>query len=492
MNQRAASVKSPRPQGKDYLLAAAVTGVIALLFMAWKSDTIHWFLLPLFACGVLAGVDVVRWVRGRLDTFDPKAVVGLIAFYGFFMAPLLHVAWDRYGVLGDLDVSGDWRYWLGAMAGLNALGLLCYQMAQSFFYARTSPARLKLEINPKTFPLVVLYTLALSILGQLYFLWQVGGFEGLIRLKETDPEAFLGKGWLLLFAWPMTIVSFIAVTWLITQKRSEGRGRLLLGLALVGVFGVAHFFLLGLRGSRSETVWALFWMGGILHYRFRKMSPLLATLGISVFIAFMYFYGFYKERGTEAVEMVMTPGAWTEAPGYLRDYKTLLLLDLARADVNACLLNNLVLFPKAYNYRWGLTYIGAFTVVVPRNLWPNRPEFKKDAGTDALYGKTLSWESRRVYGLSGEALLNFGPLGVAPLWILFGVVMGWYRRKFVSWQKDDTRLLLAPFVTLLFVVRLIGDSDNLVFTAVSEGTLATACLLISSRVLRLQNRPELG
>ncbi len=214
---------------------------------------------------------------------------------------------------------------------------------------------------------------------------------------------------------------------------------------------------------------------------------------MSVLVAFMYFYGFYKERGGgEAIEMVLTPGAWMEAPGYLRDYKTLLLLDLARADVNACLLNNLVEFPKAYEYRWGLTYVGAVTTVIPKNLWPNRPEFKKDAGTDALYGKTIPWESRRVYGLSGEAMLNFGPWGVAPVWGFFGLVMGWYRRKLVTWEKDDVRMLLAPFLTLLFVVRLIGDSDNLVFTAVSEGGVATACLLLSSRFLHLQSQPENG
>ena len=103
---------------------------------------------------------------------------------------------------------------------------------------------------------------------------------------------------------------------------------------------------------------------------------------------------------------------WLEPGGYSRDLKYLLLGDLARADSNAFILHNLVKDPGDYDYRWGLTYAGGLAILIPTEIWHNRPYFKVDAGTEAQLGKTASRPSSRVYGLSGEALLNFGPLGV--------------------------------------------------------------------------------
>ena len=42
-------------------------------------------------------------------------------------------------------------------------------------------------------------------------------------------------------------------------------------MLLMSVAGIVHFALLGWYGSRCATVWALFWMAGIIHYRFRKL-----------------------------------------------------------------------------------------------------------------------------------------------------------------------------------------------------------------------------
>ena len=81
----------------DYVIASLLVVVGSLIFLAASPAVEHWFLLPVFLCGVLTAVDLVRWARGRLDAFDPQTVIGLLGFYGFFVAPLLHVTWDRFG-----------------------------------------------------------------------------------------------------------------------------------------------------------------------------------------------------------------------------------------------------------------------------------------------------------------------------------------------------------------------------------------------------------
>jgi hypothetical protein len=465
----------------DYAIATAAVGVLALLSMWWSEAVAHWFLLPVMACGILSGVDIVRWLRGRLDLFDPKTVIACLAFYGFFVAPILHVIWDRFGVGYDLLLFGDWRPWLGAMAALCALGLSGYRAVHNFAFSRTSPSATSWEFDPKKFFPVFAFFLVLSVAGAAVYLWQLGGVLKEVESFETDPSAFVGKGWLLVFAWPLSILSFIVLVMTLTNQYTKIRRHLTTALLLLSAVGIMHFLLMGWRGSRSATIWALFWMAGIIHYRFRKLSRGMVAGGIILLILFMYFYGFYKEQGRAGFEVLRSPAMWLQPRGYQRDFKGLLLGDLARADSNAFILHNLIKDPADYDYRWGLTYVGSLAVLIPKFFWPDRPEFKVEAGTEAQLGKATPWRSARVYGLAGEALLNFGPLGVPYMFALYGGLLGWYRRKMGSWTASDSRKFLAPFFATLFVAGLVSDSDNLVFAVITEGTLVLAAVFLASK-----------
>ncbi|MFY9528448.1 MAG: hypothetical protein WAR24_06030 [Candidatus Acidiferrales bacterium] len=410
-----------------------------------------------------------------------RNIIAFLAFYGFFVAPILHVVWDRFGAGYDLILWGDWRTWLGAMAVLNAVGLLAYRATHQWVFNRTKPSTTAWKIDRRTFYPSFALALASSVAGVTAFFWELGGIRGMLDAFENNREAFSGKGWLLVFAWPLAVLSFITLVFVWTDRRRQVRRTLIFGIVLVCVFGIGHFALMGWYGSRSATVWALFWMAGILHYRFRVLSPKAMTLGVISLIAFMYFYGFYKERGRAGFEVLRAPAMWLEPKGYERDLKYLLLGDLARADCDAYILHNLVKDPGDYDYRWGLTYAGGLAILIPRNFWTDRPEIKVDAGTEAQLGKAARWSSSRVYGLSGEALLNFGPLGVGPMFAIYGGLLGWYRRKLASWDALDARLFLAPFFTILFVAGLVYDSDNLVFFAVTNGALISAAMFAASR-----------
>lgn len=466
----------------DYAVACVVVMVLTLIFVVWSQAAAHWFLLPLMACGVLAGTDVVRWLRGRLDLFDPRTIVACLAFYGFFVAPFLNVIWDQYGI-GDMVISGDWRPWLGAMASLNALGLIAYRIADNQIFRRTKPSMSKWEIDQRRFYPIFACVLLISAAGVLAYLWQLGGIVGEVRAFESNQEAFVGKGWMLVFAWPLAVLSFLTVVFTLTDRKTNGEHRLTIGILLLGLAGIGHFLLMGWYGSRSATIWALFWMAGIIHYRFRKLPPRITALGLILLVTFMYFYGFYKEQKRFGLEVLRSPSMWLEPKGYQRDIKYLLLGDLARSDSNAYILHNLVKDPGEYNYRWGLTYAGAFSILVPRNFWPSRPMFKVDAGTEAQFGKGAQYDSTRVYGLSGEALLNFGPAGVVPMFAFFGGLLGWYRRKLMSWGPSDARLFLAPFFTIMFLTGFVYDSDNVVYFSLTEGALISAALFAASKHL---------
>jgi hypothetical protein len=444
-----------------------------------------WFLLPVTACGVLAGVDVVRWLRGRLDLFDPKTLIACLAFHGFFVAPLLHVLWDMFGV-GDLTLFGDPRPWLGVMSCLNALGLIVYRLTQRWAFDATKPSLTEWRFNRSRFYPLFALALALSALGLAAFLWQLQGVSGLIEAYEENQVAFAGKGWLLVFAWPFAVLSFIVLVFVLTDHQKKVRRHLTSGMLLLSASGIGHFLLLGWYGSRVATVSALFWMAGILHYRFRKLPSAMMAVGVILLLGFAYFYGFYKERGRPGFEVLRAPAMWFNPAGYQRDFKYLILDDLARIDSNALILHNLVKDPQGYRYRWGQTYLGALTILIPRYFWSDRPYFRVDAGTEALWGRSAPTNSNRLYGLGGEALLNFGPLGAVAIFGVYGGMLGWYRRKLETWDMCDARIFLAPFFTSMFVEGLVCDSDVLVFFAATQGALICFFVLAASDRIALK------
>jgi hypothetical protein len=473
------SDRLPHARG-DYVLAAVCVTVSALIFIFLNRAVAHWFLLPVMACGVLAGVDVIRWLRGRLDLFDPRTLIACLALYGFFVTPLLHIAWNSFGAGYDLVLFGDWRPWLAAMAALNAIALLVYRFTHNWAFSKAKPSTTRWEISPQKFYPVFAFALFCSIAAVATFLWELGGFTGLLDAYEYNPEAFVGKGWLLVLAWPLAVLSFIILVFMWTNPREKDRHYLATGMMLLSLAGIGHFFLLGWFGSRSTTIWAIIWMAGIVHYRFRKFSPAITAAGLVLMIGFMYFYGFYKEQKRASLEILRSPAMWLQPAGYERDLKYLLLGDLARSDSDAYILHNLIIDPGDYNYRWGLTYAGGLAILIPRSVWPDRPDFKIEAGTEAQLGKATPWRSLRTYGLGGEAMLNFGPWGVIPMFGLYGIALGWYRRKLKSWAASDSRMILAPFFSILFAIVLVGDSDNLVYAVVTQGILIAAAIFAST------------
>jgi hypothetical protein len=473
----------------DYAVVFVCVCIIAFLSVIASKPVIHWFLLPVIACGILSGVDIVRWLRGRLDLFDPKVIIAFLSFYGCFITPMLHVIWDRFGVNNDLPLWGDWRPWLGAMAALNTASLLIYRIAHNYAFNRTRPSTLRWEIDRKKFHFCFSAALVCSVAGVYAFFSGLDGISGMVKSFEENLQAYTGKGWLLVFAWPLAVLCFIVIVYLWTNRKQHHRRPATIGILLVGTFGVCQFILMGWYGSRSATIWALFWMAGIIHYRIDRLSRKMVAIGIILLIAFMYFYGFYKEQGRTGFGVIDAPSTWLQPKGYKRDIKFLLLEDLARADVNAYILYNLIKFPTDYQYRWGLTYAGAPLFLVPRNFWPNRPNYKTDAGTEATLGKSSSYYSTRVYGITGEALLNFGPWGVLPMFALYGAGLGWYRKKLKSWDGSDARMFLAPLLTILFASVFVSDSDNILYLFVVDGSLITAALLASVKKIRLSQIP---
>jgi hypothetical protein len=477
--------------------------LLTCCFLVTNPQIAHWFIIPTLLCGIIIGSDAVDWLRGRVDLFDPVGIVGVLGVHFFLLAPLLHVSWD-YWISDErpyVDPPPDWRNWLGYMAVLNAAGLIVYRCVRDRAATRLRRSQSShWKVAAKRLFLAATIGLTISAIVQYLLYARFGGVGGMVdaftngaqTMDASDTfdrdNALSGLGWVIMFAECFPIFAMIAfAVWL---KRARVRlGSLAIALVLLGFFLVRMLFG-GLHGSRSNTLYALFWAAGIIHFWIRPLTKRLVLIGIGFLFAFMYVYGFYKSMGSDLVAALEEGASATElAESTGRTFKGLVLGDFARADVQAFMVYRLSLPNRDYKLALGRTYVGTIAQLVPRALWPERPPIKRKEGTDLQYGvgsyDPNGWASARVYGIAGEAMLNFGPLAVPLAYLVFGVVVGGIRGFVASLREGDTRLLLTPFVITFCFWLLVGDSDTFLFILIKDGLPPALLVWIGSNCLRL-------
>lgn len=475
-----------RPDVRSVLISAYACILIVTAFAVTSDHYVHWFIIPVTLCGIVIGVDAVDWFRGRLDIFDPVGILGLIGMHFFLLAPLLHIYWDYW--MHVVTPPSDWRDWLGGMAVLNLLGLLAYRATRDRVIASTRRSRqVRWRIDRRRFVPIIALALVVSGALQLWVYANYGGILGYIqayRVSETQNAAtFQGMG--LTFAisesFPILALMVCAVY---VQKRGGRLSWAKIVALLLGFFILSMLFG-GLRGSRSNTIWAMFWAVGIVHFLVRPISKKFILVGCVFLVAFMYFYGFYKSAGLDGLRAFQggdAQAALTQKTG--RSLQELALGDLGRSDSQAFLLYRLRSPNSDYHYAWGRTYVGDLALLIPRTVWPDRPPTKVKEGTDILFGagsyRPGVWETSLVFGLAGEAMLNFGPIAVPLAFVILGVLVGFVKRLLTALDPSDSRFMIFPFLVSLGFTVLVSDLDNILFVLVKDGAVPFAVIALSS------------
>lgn len=475
---------------------ALYLGIVVILGFVFTSSRFeHWFIFPLLASLLLIGSDAIDWFRGRVDVFDPIGIIGLMGLHFFFMAPLLHVHWDHW--LLYVEYPDDWLHWLGVMATLNFFGLLVYRFTRNLFLRPEQPPvnSLAWTIDKKRFYPVITVALIITGLLQMMVYAQFGGITGYIdaSIGGTHGQSEMrGLGWVFMISESFPILAMFAFAVYLRDKEHPN-------IWLIIVLGLVVFFFLrllfgGLRGSRSTTIWALFWAVGVIHFWVRPIPKKLIFLGIGFLIVFMYFYGFFKSAGLDGVEALYDPAARSQLEEETnRTVEVTLLGDLGRSDVQAFVLYRIVRPDSDYEWAWGRTYVGSISLLIPRSVWHSfgleRPPLKVQDGTEALRGEgtyvPVENEASKVYGLAGETMLNFGPLLVPLSFIVLGVAVGATRSFLGSLAPFDTRLLLYPFLVNVCFMFLASDSDNMIFNIIKNLAIPFVVLLFGSSRIRI-------
>lgn len=474
----------------NYLLAGLLTVALASLFLLLEPDTRHWFVLPAMACGLLTGADLMRWLRGEIDPFDPKGLVGLVLFHGWFLAPLLHVYWNLYGY--DLNLAAEARPWLGGASLLNLIGIGCYKISQRFAFQRTAAVATFRQLDTGRLLFFVIIAAVIGTVAQGFYYYKY-----LAALKLRDPylaqEALKGSGWLLMLG--DSLPTLLALLLIATNPSPQRRRSWVMVGLILAFLAVTQFLWSGLRGSRSAFVVMMFFSTCLIHFWWRRLRAVYLLLALGLLLPFMYFYGFYKGAGLEAVKAFESEKERLRLERLTRrTFPGMILGDLARADVQARIVQELVTKESDYRYRWGRTYLQALSILIPRSVWQaflGNISFKESWGKGFAFYEISNGRieipgyypsSSRVYGLSGEAMLNFGFLGVPPAWFIYGLAMGWLRRKLYSLPLHDARWVLMPLLIGLTLGTVYSDLDNLVFGAFKGGLVLFILVYFCSSV----------
>jgi hypothetical protein len=317
----------------------------------------------------------------------------------------------------------------------------------------------------------------------------LGGIAGYIEAIEGNPEVLTGRGWLVLIGESFPLVVLLVAVVVAGRRRRPPSPLILLAGGII--FAALLFVFAGLRGSRANTVWGLLYCLAVVHYWIRPVGRRVLIVGALVAVSFAYFYGFYKGAGRLALTAVEGRAGISVLEDLTgRTVEMVVLGDLARADVQALILHRVTSPNRSYEYAWGRTYGAALTNVVPSRLWKQKPTTKVLEGTRIQYDVEDPVRfSTRQYGLAGEAMLNFGPLAVVPVFFLWGALVGTLARRIRGFQSTrDARLLLVPIILIGIVVALVGDSDNVVYICFKYGLFAVPLALASVSIVSSRSR----
>ena len=131
---------------------------------------------------------------------------------------------------------------------------------------------------------------------QLYVFQKFGGFIGYMSILSTARDQFEGLGIYLILAEAFPIVFAL---YILLSKNNNNKNFVFFAMLII-LFFILKLLFGGFRGSRSNTIWGLFWLAGVIHivyYKFKKVHFMLGALCI---ITFMSVYSLYKSFGVEA------------------------------------------------------------------------------------------------------------------------------------------------------------------------------------------------
>lgn len=452
---------------RNLIISILINTLLFSFFIILNLKSLDYYIIPLYITSIIIVYYIIPGFIYK-DFFSPTFIISLTIYHLFIIAPLLHINFNFYYMFffKKYDV---WKSYYNNWASLNLIGVILFYCSLHLFNKIKPLIKNKkkniYDIRTAPFYFITTLFLLFSLVIQLYVYHKFGGILGYIKAKETiGPDAFKGLGKFAIIAESFPIIfMFLAVFYYRNKK-----------LPWVNIFILMFIFILlkilfgGLSGSRSNTIWGLFWCLALIHFFIRKLNIKFITLCTVFIISFMLVYGVYKKYKTDFFYAIENHGI--SSNNYYNTATDSILLKSILTDFSRADIQSFAIYSQSEGYynklRYGETYISSLLLFIPNSLLDL--ERKGSPGAELLhqqYDKSTS----RVLGLQGEFIINFPyyfyPLVFIPIAFFISRLQLIYKNR----TEKQLDLLILPFFINIGIILFLSDSDNIAYFILKNG-----------------------
>ena len=279
----------------------------------------------------------------------------------------------------------------------------------------------------------------IPILAQLLLINELGGLEQYILSIGLRVDAWKGLGYLIFFTKFINMLNYLYFIVILKVKNKTKNIKIIFFLHFL-VFTLISL----MSGSRSTLLWNLVFMMVYYNYNIKKINFTVILSGASIIVMLAMIIGVARDGYKYTDDGIQT--------GLQGSSKILKMSNFTYGlDPLELVLNN-----NLKEIKYGSTYLSAVTNLIPRKLWPGKPDtggmvITKDYLNDAYGG--FSYISP---GLIPEAIINFGYFGgfvfsFIIMNLLNFILLKYYRKKYIYKKKLRKNIFInGSYPFLLF------------------------------------------
>lgn len=435
-----------------------------------------YFAIPIIVSSIFL-LHILSRELPKSTIFHPVPFLSLVLMWSMVAAPFVANGSGYNLALPPKEI--EWLPWHILTSFIYMFCIIFYCLGVNLGLKVNCHVRPRVKAKSNRVHTISIMFLTISLMMQVFVFIKFGGITGYMNIWSNAREQFQGMGMFLLVAEAFPI---LFAFYILLNIKSD-RKAFAFFVVLIVFFFLLKLMFGGFRGSRSNTIWGLFWLAGVIHiifYRFKKSHFIAGALFI---VSFMSLYSVYKSFGVDAFS-----GNYSVSDTGRYEGNTslgVLLTDFSRAGEHAFILHE-YFDRNDYDIKLGHTYVSSLFKLIPGVDSPFGFSDKNSAGAELFYGMRINPEfsyyyNSRIYGLYGEGLLNFGVLIPIFLFTIVGVIVGIFQKYFRIMNFDNPLLFMAPFVSNLLLMLILADSDNIVFFVFKNGFFIFLYIILISR-----------